>query len=68
MTQDILITDQAGVWLFEPLSEGARNFMRNYLSFDELLWRDQALVIDYRDAGGLAEDLEDEGFTIATRH
>ena len=68
MTQDFLITDQVGVWLFEPLSEAARHFVRNYLSFDEILWREQALVVDYRDAGAFAEDLEDEGFAIASGH
>lgn len=68
MTQDFLISDQTGVWLFEPLTEAARNFVRDYLSFDEPLWRDQSLVVDYRDAGALAEDLAEEGFAIATRH
>jgi hypothetical protein len=68
MTQDFLISDQTGVWLFEPLTEAARNFVLNCLSFDELLWREQSLVVDYRDAGALAEDLAEEGFSIATRH
>jgi hypothetical protein len=68
MTQDFLISDQTGVLLFEPLTEAAKNFVRNYLSFDELLWREQSLVVDYRDAGALAEDLEDEGFAIKTQH
>ncbi|WP_424360362.1 hypothetical protein [Methylocystis parvus] len=68
MTQDFLISDQTGVWLFEPLTEAAKNFVRNYLSFDELLWQEQSLVVDYRDAGALAEDLAEEGFKIATRH
>ena len=68
MTQDFLITDQVGVGLLQPLSEAARNFVRDYLSFDELLWREESLVVDYRDAGALAEDVEDEGFAIKTQH
>lgn len=68
MTQDFLISDQIGVWLFEPLTEAARNFMRNELAIDEPLWREQSLAVDYRDAGALAEDLADIGFTIARPH
>ncbi|MGJ0392624.1 MAG: hypothetical protein ACR650_07675 [Methylocystis sp.] len=68
MTQDFLITDQAGVWLFEPLSEAAQKFVREKVNLDEWLWRGQSFVVDYRGAGALAEDLEDEGFKVATLH
>ncbi len=68
MTHDFLITDQAGVWLFEPVTESALKFVREKLNLDEWLWSGQSLVVDYRGAGALAEDLEDEGFTVATRH
>ncbi len=68
MTQDFLITDQAGVWLFEPLTESALKFVRENVNFDEWLWRGRSFVVDDRGAGALAEDLEDEGFIVATRH
>lgn len=68
MTQDFLITDQEGVWLFEPMTEAALRFVREKVSFDEWLWRGQSFVVDYRRAGALAEDLGDEGFTLVTRH
>ncbi len=65
MTQDFLITDQAGVWLFEPLSESARKFLHRYMNFEEWPLIGESLAVDYRGAGALAEDLEDEGFTLA---
>lgn len=68
MTQDFLITDNAGVWLFEPLSEAAIRFTCVNANFDELLWRGKALVVDFRGAAALVDDLEDEGFTLVTRH
>jgi hypothetical protein len=68
MTQDFLIIDQAGIWLFEPISEAAKKFAHDSACFDEVMWRDQSLVVDYRAAGAFAEDLEDEGFKLTTRH
>jgi hypothetical protein len=69
MTQDFLITDQVGAWLFEPMTEAALIFVRDKVNFDEeWLWRGQSFAVDYRGAGALAEDLEDEGFTVETRH
>jgi hypothetical protein len=68
MTQDFIVTDQKGVWLFEPLSEAAQYFVRDKVDVDEWLWCGKAFVVDYRAGGALAEDLEDEGFTVVTRH
>ena len=68
MTQDFLVTDQASVWLFKPLNEIALKFVRDSVNFDELLWRGNFIVADFRDAGVLAEELEDEGFSVVTRH
>ena len=68
MTQDFIITDQASVWLFEALSEAAQKFMRNNVDLDECPCSGQSFAVDFRSAGALAEDLEDEGFTLATRH
>jgi hypothetical protein len=68
MNQDFLIIDQVGVWLFEPLTEAAQKFVHDELNFDEWLWRGRCFAVGYREAGSLAEDLEDQGFTVATRH
>lgn len=68
MTKDFIVTDQTGVWLFEPLSEAAQNFVRDKADVDEWLWFGKVFAVDYRAGGGLAEDLEDEGFTVITRH
>jgi hypothetical protein len=68
MTQDFLISHQVGVWLFEPVTEAALKFVREQVNFDEWLWCGQSFVVDHRGAGVLAEDLEDEGFIVATRH
>ena len=68
MTQDFIVTDQTGVWLFEPLSEAAQNFVRDKVGLEEWLWCGRAFVVEHRGGGALAEDLEDEGFTVITRH
>ncbi len=67
-TQDFIVTDQSSVWLFEPLTEAARRFVRQNVNMDEWLWMDRQFVVDYLAAGALAEELQDEGFTVATRH
>lgn len=67
-TQDFIVTDQASVWLFEPLSEAAQRFVREKLSFDEWLWLDRRFAVDYLAAGALTEDLQDEGFQVVTKH
>lgn len=58
------IADQEGVWLFEPVTEAALSFVRKKVTFDEWLLRGQSFVVDYRGAGALAEDLEDEGCPV----
>jgi hypothetical protein len=68
MTLDFVVTDQASVWLFEPLTEEAKKFIRENVGSDEWFWQDHSFVVDYRDAGALSEDLLDEGFVIETRH
>ncbi len=68
MALDFVVPDPVGVWLFEPLTEEAKNFIRENVGFDECIWQAQSLVVDYRDAGVLSEDLQDEGFVVVTRH
>jgi hypothetical protein len=68
MTQDFIVTDQSSVWLFEPLTEAARQFVRQQIERDDWLWVGQGFAIDYLAAGALAEDLQNEGFIIHTRH
>lgn len=67
-TQDFIVTDQASVWLFEPLTEAAQEFVREKLNFDEWLWQGPSFAVDYLAAGALTEDLRDEGFMVVTKH
>lgn len=67
-TQDFIVTDQASVWLFEPLTEAAQQFVRDRLTFDEWLWQGQRFAVDHLAAGALTEDLRDEGFMVVTKH
>ncbi len=68
-TQDFVITDQASVWLFEPLTKAAQEFVRGgHVGLEEWLWDGQVFAVDYRTAGALAEELQDEGFTLKTAH
>ncbi len=70
MTQDFVITDQASVWVFEPRSEAARKFVRDNLTVEDedWLWLGLSFIVDYRMAGAVAEELEDEGFSLVTQH
>lgn len=67
MTRDFIVTDQASVWLFEPLSEAAQRFVRENVYFDAWLWEDQRYAVDFRTAGALAEDLLDEGSQVVMK-
>ncbi len=68
-TQDFVITDQESVWLFKPLTKAAQEFVRGgHVGLEEWLWDGQVFVVDYRPAGALAEDLQEEGFKLKTAH
>ncbi len=68
MTQDFIVTEEASVWLFEPLTKAAQDFLRRAVDPEEWFWRGRSLVIDDRMAGALAEELSDEGLTLDRMH
>ncbi len=67
MTQktDFRITDEGPVWMFEPISDLARNFAEQNVPLDERLWVGARFVIDHRAAEYLADQLEVEGFSLS---
>ena len=68
MALDFIVTDQASVWLFQPLPVEANKFVKENVNFDEWFWQGSSFVVDSREAGALSEDLADVGFVIVTKH
>jgi len=54
----------ATVWSFEPCTERAKEFVREYLEIDDWQWLGKSFAVDHRPARDLAEQLGAEGFII----
>lgn len=60
------IVNTAGfsVWLFEPVTETAKNFTGTDLNVEGWQWLGNAFGVDARLANDLVSALEDEGFNL----
>lgn len=63
--EDFIITTTGGsIWLFEPVTESAKNFTGTDLQVESWQWLGKAFGVDARIAGQLIESLEDEKFVL----
>lgn len=61
---DFKVTTQGSIWLFEPLTERAKNFTGTDLQVEGWQWIGPAFGVDARIANNLVSSLEDEGFVL----
>ena len=61
---DFMVTTHGSMWLFEPLSERAKNFTGTDLDVQPYQWLGKAFGVEARLANDLVTALEEEGFEI----
>ena len=64
METDFKVTTHGSVWLFEPLTQIAKNFTGTDLDVQGWQWMGPAFGVDARLANDLVSALEDEGFIL----
>jgi len=64
MDADFKISVQGSIWLFEPVTETAKEFTSNELSVQGWQWMGKAFGVDARIGNNLVSSLEEEGFIL----
>lgn len=61
---DFLVRPNGTIWMFEPVSEPAKEFTLTILDVQDWQWIGPAFGVDHRIANDLASALEEEGFVV----
>ena len=64
MDTDFKVRVEGSIWLFEPLTEIAKNFTGTDLDVQGWQWMGNAFGVDARIANNLVTALEEEGFVL----
>lgn len=64
MDSDFKVRVEGSIWLFEPVTETAKNFTATDLDVQGWQWMGNAFGVDARIANDLVSSLEDEGFVL----
>jgi hypothetical protein len=64
MDVDFKVSVQGSIWLFEPVTETAKNFTSTDLQVEGWQWMGKAFGVDARIGNDLVSSLEDEGFVL----
>jgi hypothetical protein len=67
METDFIVTTHGSIWLFEPVTEIAKNFTGTDLDVQSWQWMGPAFGVEARIANDLVSALEDEGFVLEVR-
>ena len=67
METDFIVETHGSIWLFEPVTEIAKNFTGTDLDVQSWQWLGPKFGVDARLANDLVSALEDEGFTLELR-
>ncbi len=54
----------ATIWLFEPISQAAQEFVRENLEIEDWQWNGEGFAVDHREARRLCYALTEEGFKV----
>jgi len=61
---DFLVRPNGTIWLFEPVSDRAKEYTLTILDVQDWQWIGPAFGVDHRIANDLASALEEEGFVV----
>jgi hypothetical protein len=67
METDFIVETHGSIWLFEPVTESAKNFTGTDLDVQSWQWMGPKFGVDARLANDLVSALEDEGFTLEVK-
>jgi hypothetical protein len=62
-TPDVLVANEGTIFLFNPLTERAKEWIDNYVQPDAQ-WFGTTLVVEHRYAWGLAQGMKDSGLVL----
>lgn len=61
---DFLVRPQGTIWLFEPVTDRAREYTFTVLDVQDWQWAGPAFGVDHRIANDLIAALEEEGWRV----
>jgi hypothetical protein len=61
---DVLVANEGTVFLFNPLTKRAKDWIDDNVSSESWQWFGTTLVVDHRYAWGLAEGMTDAGLVL----
>jgi hypothetical protein len=61
---DVLVCDGGTLWLFHPLSERAKEWVREHIAADPWQWLGRQLVVERRFAPDLIEAMREVGLIV----
>ena len=64
VTPDVLVANEGSVFLFNPLTARAKEWIDDNVQ-DDAHWFGTTLVVEHRYAWGLAEGMKDDGLVLA---
>jgi hypothetical protein len=64
VTPDVLVRNEGTVFLFNPLTARAKEWIEEYVQADAR-WFGTPLVVEHRFAWGLAQGMKDAGLVLA---
>jgi hypothetical protein len=63
-TQDVLVHNEGTVFLFNPLTARAKEWIDNNVQSEPWQWFGTTLVVEHRFAWALAQGMKDEGLVL----
>ena len=64
LTPDVLVHNEGTVFLFNPLTAKAKEWIDNNVQSEDYQWFGTTLVVEHRYAWGLAEGMKDAGLVL----
>jgi hypothetical protein len=61
---DVLVHDEGTIWLFNPLSERAKTWIRKHVAAEPWQWLCDALAVEHRYAPAIVEARLGDGLVV----
>ena len=61
---DVLVYNEGTIWLFNPLSERAKEWVTEHVAAEPWQWRSHALAVEHRYAPAIAEAMVGDGLVV----
>lgn len=61
---DVIVTNEGTIFLFEPRTEAAREWVREHVQLEGWQWFGPAFCVEHRFALDLAQGMTDDGLVV----